>query len=427
MKTIVIIFFAVAALILSGCVSEEQSPPPTVGQEVILSEPAQLLDTRRVSYSSTSVAQGANAFAFELAAALVRDIGDDNMVVSPYSVWLPLAALVNATSEPYQSELINVLAGMGLTPEDINHAASRMLFDLTRSWGSQYPLRIANAIFINDIFSIRNDFAQTFIDYFRGEILPAPFPEPEAVDSINHWVYTHTEGLIPSMIRNIEPEAIAIIVNALYFSDNWTIPFFEGATKRDTFFGPTGDTEVYFMRFAERHAPYFEDNHLQGIDLHFESGGGMIILLPKEVTATELLASMTHEYFEYITQNFDFIEGSLALPRFKIEHSIDNLTDVLVDMGIPLFDGAAAPLTNGLIYDDIPVWINSAIQRAVIEVDEEGVTAAAATLMDMVGAAPPQERETFEMICDRPFVFILYRNTVDGGRQVLFTGIVNQP
>jgi len=31
------------------------------------------------------------------------------------------------------------------------------------------------------------------------------------------------------------------------------------------------------------------------------------------------------------------------------------------------------------------------------------------------------------MICDRPFVFILYRQTHDGGTQVLFTGVVNQP
>ena len=33
----------------------------------------------------------------------------------------------------------------------------------------------------------------------------------------------------------------------------------------------------------------------------------------------------------------------------------------------------------------------------------------------------------FEMICDRPFVFVLCGATKDGGDQVLFTGIVNDP
>jgi len=42
-------------------------------------------------------------------------------------------------------------------------------------------------------------------------------------------------------------------------------------------------------------------------------------------------------------------------------------------------------------------------------------------------AAPPNPTKPFEMICDKPFVFILYAYTYDGGSQILFTGIVNQP
>jgi len=40
---------------------------------------------------------------------------------------------------------------------------------------------------------------------------------------------------------------------------------------------------------------------------------------------------------------------------------------------------------------------------------------------------PPPPEVTFEMICNRPFAFILHRPTHDGGRQVLFTGVVNRP
>jgi hypothetical protein len=36
-------------------------------------------------------------------------------------------------------------------------------------------------------------------------------------------------------------------------------------------------------------------------------------------------------------------------------------------------------------------------------------------------------KETFEMICNKPFVFVLYGSTYDGGAQVLFTGVVNEP
>ncbi|MDR0819540.1 MAG: hypothetical protein LBN43_08230 [Oscillospiraceae bacterium] len=38
-----------------------------------------------------------------------------------------------------------------------------------------------------------------------------------------------------------------------------------------------------------------------------------------------------------------------------------------------------------------------------------------------------QPTEPFEMTCDKPFVFVLYERTYDGGNQVLFTGVVNNP
>ena len=47
------------------------------------------------------VARGANEFAFKLSSLLVENIDDNNFVCSPYSVWMPLAALVNATTDEH--------------------------------------------------------------------------------------------------------------------------------------------------------------------------------------------------------------------------------------------------------------------------------------------------------------------------------------
>jgi serine protease inhibitor len=63
----------------------------------------------------------------------------------------------------------------------------------------------------------------------------------------------------------------------------------------------------------------------------------------------------------------------------------------------------------------------------VIKVDEKGTTAAAVTVMMAAGSSMPLPTEPFEMVCDRPFVFVLTGNTYDGGAQVLFTGMVCQP
>ena len=55
-------------------------------------------------------------------------------------------------------------------------------------------------------------------------------------------------------------------------------------------------------------------------------------------------------------------------------------------------------------------------------VDEEGVTAAAYTMMANSGAGMPPEEEV-DFVLDRPFLFVI--TGVDG--LPLFTGIVNTP
>jgi len=101
------------------------------------------------------------------------------------------------------------------------------------------------------------------------------------------------------------------------------------------------------------------------------------------------------------------------------------LMPALGAMGVPLFQGA--PLNDGLFYEfsALPILVGDVAQRAMIEVDEYGVVAAAVTVIGIqVASSPPPP---IPMHCNRPFAFVLYDTTTDGGKQVLFTGVVQQP
>ena len=126
-------------------------------------------------------------------------------------------------------------------------------------------------------------------------------------------------------------------------------------------------------------------------------------------------------YFEKIRKNSTKATGTLLLPRFSIDSGVTDLADALTALGVPLFDPGTAPL-SGLVQEDIPVWLSGAVQKAVIEVDEKGTTAAAVTVMMMAGSAMPEPTKPFRMVCDKPFVFVLCGN----GGHILFTGVVNQ-
>jgi len=436
MRKRIIIFFLTGVFMvmyITGCQTAVESGDPISAIQV---EEMPLINPRSEGEdaSASAVAQGANDFAFRLSAELVQDVGDENFVVSPYSVWLPLAALSNATTEVYQQELLMALGISDINIEDVNQAAARMLFDLMNEQEREFddyhnPLRIANAIFVDHSRTTRADFAQTFMDFYRGSVLNVDFQSSDAVDAVNAWASDNTDGLITDLVQEFNPDTVGAIVNAIYFSDSWSWEFNPERTIEETFYSPSGETTASFMVRTGRDQRYFEDDSMQAIRLSFQTGGGMYILLPRSGDAVGLLSSMTNESFEYIQSSATLHEGRLLLPRFSIESTLEELAETLEMLGVPLFDENAAPLTGGLFYEDTYVWLASALQKAMIEVDEQGATAAAVTLMELEDedSDEPEPQEPFEMICNSPFVFILYRRTYDGGNQILFTGVVNQP
>jgi len=392
--------------------------------------------------TALTVASGANDFAFRLSAALSKTTGDRNLICSPYSVWLPLAALVNATDDANKAKLLEALGAQGVSEADINSAASRMLYDLTnqrdKDFAKQYndssytpydPLQIANAIFVDNNVTLKQSFAQTFLDYYRGTAMNVDFSSSDAVDAVNQWASDNTDGLITDIVQSFDPQTIAAIANAIYFSDRWQWEFDPGSTVEDVFHAPSGDSSAHFMLREGDDQTYYEDDQIQAMPLTFTSGDGMYIILPKDGDATGLLSSMTNDYLNKIQNGSVSATGKLLLPRFTIESDVMDLKGTLTALGVPLFDEASAPLTGGVVEENINVWLSSALHKAMIQVDEKGTTAAAVTVMAMAGSGmvEPQPTAPFEMNCNKPFVFVLYGNTYDGGSQVLFTGIVNQP
>jgi serpin B len=371
-----------------------------------------------------------NEFALKLSAELAKGMDNDNFICSPFSVWLPLAALVNGTDSAHKAQLLEVLGAKGISENDLNEYASRTLYSLTnermKEWdsGKYYnPLRIANAIFVDNNVTLKKSFAQQFLDFYRGSAFNIDFGSQDAVNTVNKWASENTDGLITSIIQELDPQTVATIANARYFSDRWARELNSSDTRQGTFHALNGNTTGDFMLRDGDMQPYYEDSRVQAMPLYFQSGGALHIIKPKDGDAIKFLCSLTNDYFQKIQRDTISATGKLLLPRFEIDSDLIQLTDALQTLGIPLFDANAAPLTKGIITEDIPVWLSSAVQKACIKVDEKGTTAAAVTVMTAEGAGISQPTKPFEMKCDSPFAFILTGNSGD----VLFTGVVNKP
>ncbi|MDR0382081.1 MAG: hypothetical protein LBH86_08845 [Oscillospiraceae bacterium] len=351
----------------------------------------------------------------------------DNFVYSPLSVWLPLAALVNGTDAKDKDALLDTLGAGGMTEKQINAYAQMLLYRISgeanREHEPEYksPLQIANALFVSRDETVKPSFAQTFADHYLGAVFNVDFTSQDAADAVNAWGREHTDGLIEKVIEHFDPNTVAAIANAIYYADHWAWAFSEIDTKSGAFRAEDGNATADYMRRAGDAQLYYEDDRMQAMPLDLQNGGRMWILLPRSESATELYLRMTADYFAEIGEGTTAQTGKLLLPKFEMSNMLD-LRDALTALGIPLVDGHLSPITE-LLASDVGLHISDARQNAMIKVDEKGTTAAAVTVMVVrESAVIPKPIDGFEMICDKPFVFILE----DCG-QILFSGVVNNP
>lgn len=378
---------------------------------------------------------GANGFAFRLAGQMVQDLNEgENLIVSPYSVWLPLSALANGTDREAVGELLSVLGKSGADVEELNEEVKGMLAVLQKDEQAEWnrengagdfesPLQIANALFVDSNAAVNPELEDIFVENYRGKLFQADFGEDSAVEMVNRWAKESTKGKIDRIIEEFPPDTRAAIANAIYFSDGWTKEFSVQNTQEDVFYSAAGEERVPFMNQEFDRMPYYEDEDMQAAALATATGGRLFVLLPKEgVSAEELLSGMDAEKFALLEETEERTV-QFSMPRFLIESDVFSLKEVLMRMGVPLMDENTPHLDK--ILDKEALSLSCAVQKAMIEVDEKGMTAAAVTAIVMQRCSLIEGGEPVKMKCDRPFAFLL---TAYGGvgQQVLFCGIVNR-
>lgn len=114
-----------------------------------------------------------NGFALRFTEALLKQKKEgENLIASPYSAWLPLAALVNGCSGATQEQLLKVIGEAGIDAETLNQTVKAVNAGLSQEerrksyeeYGETFesPLKIANALFVQKDAAVNQTFEQLF-------------------------------------------------------------------------------------------------------------------------------------------------------------------------------------------------------------------------------------------------------------------------
>jgi serpin B len=116
-------------------------------------------------------------------------------------------------------------------------------------------------------------------------------------------------------------------------------------------------------------------------------------------------------------------EGTIEMPRFRAEY-FSILNGSLSAMGMKEAFKHSADFSNLCECDPGDVFISDVIHKAVVEVNEKGTEAAAATAIKMKLTSAMPIGEPFHMVVDRPFLLAIVD---DETGLILFMGAIRDP
>ena len=353
---------------------------------------------------------------------LAGDPGE-NAVCSPLNLYMALALLAEVTDGDTRQQILELLNSDGI---------DKLRTQAGHVWNAHYcadgasTCTLANSVWMDSALNYDGTVLDTLTKEYYASAFQGDLGSPEMDGALQEWLNDQTGGLLEDQIQNVhmDPATVLALASTIYYRARWSSEFGEGANAEDTFHGTAGDVTATYMNTTLTYGPYYWGEDFGAVSLGLEDGSQMWLILPDEGHSPEDILASGHALElilgnPYESENQKSLRVNLSLPKFDIVAD-RKLNDALKALGITdAFDPAKAEFS--LIQTEDDCWLDSVDHAARVAIDEEGVTAAAYTVMLMCGAAMPPEDE-MDFILDRPFLFVI----TSRDNLPLFAGIVNQ-
>jgi len=361
---------------------------------------------------------------FKTSIPAILNADTENPVCSPLNIYMALALLAESTGGSSQQQ---ILSALNTGEIGALRTQAGQVWNAHYSTDSATMSVLANSLWLDEAFSYRKETVNLLSEQYYASVFQGDLGSPGMNTALQTWLNEQTGGLLEQQAQNVEmsPDTVLALASTILYQAKWASEFWEENNETGTFHAPDGDRDVTFMKKQLTYGPYFWGENFAAVPLSIEGSGQMWLILPDEgktpadildsALALDLILGKPYEFADQAS-----IRVNLSLPKFDITADL-RLEEALHRLGITeVFDPETADFSS--ILPEQPAWLDSVQHAARVTVDEEGISAAAYTVMMSAGAARPPEDEV-DFILDRPFLFVITSHD----NLPLFAGVVNTP
>lgn len=426
------------AVLAAACGSTADSSPTTSRAPEVTNPPSSSIPFTIGELIKLDIPQTAGDVDEAVLAAVVRGdtqlgldlfeeiAGADNVMFSPYSIATALSMLYPGARGTTADEIAAVLH-LDVDDEAL-HEARRAIDRLLTEAAPTMPdddrepftIKPANSAWGQGGFPFSEDYLTVLATAYGAGLRLVDFEsDPDgAGDVINDWVEKATEDRIKDLLPDGAVDALTrlVLVNAVWFKANWAEQFDPDRTEPGKFTRLDGSEVTTPLMHSTTTGQYAATAAFTAVRLPYAGDAAMVVALPASGTSpAELAAAMTADDF---TIDWETFQLDLTLPSFQFESQI-SLKQSLQALGMNAAFTGAADLSG--ITEAADLFVQDALHKSFIALDENGTEAAAATaiLVGLTSAPPPAS-----FTADRPFLFWIEHSSTG---EVLFLGQMTDP
>ncbi|XP_037342604.2 protein Z-dependent protease inhibitor [Pungitius pungitius] len=347
---------------------------------------------------------------------------DKNIFFSPLSISTSFAALLMGSDGVTHKEILKGLNLGQLERADEPELIPR-LFQLLHeniTQGGSLKLEHGMALFLSQNFSVEEVFQDHIEKYFEADIRSVDFADSKgSISFVNEYIKNKTQDKMTDMLSTLDALTKLMLIDTILFQGSWRKPFNPNFTSNAPFHVNNYNIVQVPMMFLEDKFYSMHDVALGAkvLRLPYREGVSMLILLPnKGVDYTVIDDAITAKRFLSWIKELQRSTLEVNLPKFKMESSY-SLQNLLPDMGMTSIFSNTANLTR--LSKEEGLKVSEVVHKAMIEVDETGTIAAAATTSGIIPYSLPRI-----FTVNRPFFFFIYHEATNC---VLFMGRVINP